>query len=343
MPLFSNHMAIDLGTVNTLVYIKGRGIVLNEPSVVAMQNDRREVLAVGEEARRMIGRTPGGIVAVRPLKDGVISDYDLTEVMLKYFMRKTSQSFGPFGLRAKLILCVPCGITEVERRAVEGAARSAGARDVILIDEPVAAALGAGLNITDARGCLIVDIGGGTTEIAVLSLGGIVLCKSLRVGGNHLDGAIAEYVKKQYNLIIGEMTAEQIKITLGSVYETAKEEKMTVRGRSAVTGLPAETVLCAAEVKEALAEPVNRILEAVRLLMEQTPPELSSDIIREGMVLSGGSAQLKGLNRLFAKEMGIPVRIAPDPMFCVAAGAGTALDDYFEARKFSAAAGQESM
>lgn len=246
-------------------------------------------------------------------------------------------------MRTRVILCVPCGITEVEKRAVEGAARSVGARDVLLLDEPIAAALGAGLNISDAKGSLIVDIGGGTTEIAVLSLGGIVLCKSLRVGGNHMDDVIAEYVKKQYNLVIGEMTAEQIKISLGSIYEASKEERMTVRGRSAVTGLPAETVIHAAEVKEALLIPVGRIVDAVKLVMEQTPPELSSDIIREGMVLSGGTAALRGLNRLFAKEMGIPVRIAQDPLYCVANGAGAALDDYCEARRFSAIAGQESI
>jgi len=263
--------------------------------------------------------------------------------MLKYFLRKSMRGVPLFGLRGRLVVCVPCGITEVEKHAVEIAARSAGARDVLLLEEPVAAALGAGLNISEARGSLIVDIGGGTSEIAVLSLGGIVLCRSLRVGGNHMDDAIAEYVKKQYNLIIGEMTAEQLKITLGGVYESAREEKLTVRGRSALTGLPAETVIHAAEVKEALAVPVGKILDAVKTMMEQTPPELSGDIIREGMVLSGGTALLRGLNRLFAKEMGIPVRVAADPLNCVANGAGAALDEYFEAQKYSVVSRQESI
>jgi rod shape-determining protein MreB len=343
MVFFPNHMAIDLGTVNTLVYVKGRGVVLNEPTVVAMRTEHKEILAVGEDARRMLGRTPGGIVAVRPMKEGVISDYDMTEIMLKYFIKKASQSASPFGMRVKLIVCVPCGITEVEKHAVEGAARAIGARDVFLMEEPVAAAIGAGLNISEAKGSLIVEMGGGTTEIAVISLGGIVVCKSLRTGGNHMDEAIAEYVKKQYNLIIGEMTAEQIKITLGSAYEAAKEEKMTVRGRNVQTGLPAETVVHAAEIKEALAAPVRKILDALKLVMEQTPPELSADIIREGIVISGGTAQLRGLNRLFAKETGIPVRIANDPMACVACGAGLALSDYFEVKRLTAATAQESM
>lgn len=334
MSLFSSNIAIDLGTANTLVYIKGRGVVLSEPSVVATKNDRREVLAVGEEARKMIGRTPGNIVAVRPLKDGVISDFDIAEIMLKYFIKKATLQ-GFFSLRAKLIICVPCGITEVEKRAVESAARSAGVRDVILFEEPLAAAMGAGLPVSEAKGSMVVDMGGGTTEVAVISLNGIVLNKSLRVGGNHMDDAIVQYVKKQYNILIGEMTAEQVKIQLGCAFDININEKMLVRGRNASTGMPAEVMIHTAEVKNALAPPVKKIVDAVKQVMQDTPPELSADIIREGMTLTGGTALLRGINRLFAKETGLSVKVAQDPMASVAMGAGMALDELFASRKFT--------
>ena len=334
MAFFSSNMAIDLGTVNTLVYVKDKGVVINEPSVVAMRNDRKEVLAVGEEARRMIGRTPGNIVAVRPLKDGVISDFDIAEAMLKYFIKKSTSKGAAFGFKSKLVVCVPCGITEVEKRAVESAARTSGAREIILLEEPLAAAMGAGLPISEARGSMIVDMGGGTTEIAVISLNGIVVCKSLKVGGNHLDEAIAQHVKKQYNILIGEMTAEQVKISLGCAYELNRNEKMTIRGRNAQNGMPAEAIVTAIEIKEALAEPVKKIVDAVKQVMQETPPELSADIIREGLTITGGTSLLRGLNRLIARETGISVKIAQDPMQSVALGAGIALDEFFETHRF---------
>lgn len=334
MALFSSSMAIDLGTVNTLVYIKDKGVVLNEPSVVAMRNDRKEVLAVGEEARRMIGRTPGNIVAVRPLKDGVISDFDIAEVMLKYFIKKSTTRGAIFGFKSRLVVCVPCGITEVEKRAVESAARTSGVREIILLEEPLAAAMGAGLPISEAKGSMIVDMGGGTTEIAVISLNGIVVCKSLKVGGNHLDEAITQHVKKQYNILIGEMTAEQVKISLGCAYELNRNEKMIIRGRNAQNGMPAEAAVNSIEIKEALSEPVKKIVDAIKLVMQETPPELSADIIREGLTITGGTSLLRGLNRLIARETGISVKIAEDPMQSVALGAGFALDEFFETRKF---------
>ncbi len=334
MAFFSSNMAIDLGTVNTLVYVKDKGVVLSEPSVVAMRNDRKEVLAVGEEARRMIGRTPGNIVAVRPLKDGVISDFDITEVMLKYFIKKSTSKGAALGFKSKLVVCVPCGITEVEKRAVESAARTTGVREIILLEEPLAAAMGAGLPISEARGSMIVDMGGGTTEIAVISLNGIVVCKSLKVGGSHLDEAIAQHVKKQYNILIGEMTAEQVKINLGCAYELNRNEKMIVRGRNAQNGMPAEATVNAIEIKEALSVPVKKIVDAVKQVMQETPPELSADIIREGVTITGGTSLLRGLNRLIARETGISVKIAQDPMQSVALGAGIALDEFFETRRF---------
>jgi rod shape-determining protein MreB len=334
MAFFSSSMAIDLGTVNTLVYVKDKGVVLNEPSVVAMRNDRKEVLAVGDDAKRMIGRTPGNIVAVKPLKDGVISDFDTAETMLRYFIKKSTAKGAPFSFRSKLIVCVPCSITEVEKRAVESAARSTGVRDVILFEEPLAAAMGAGLPISEARGSMIVDLGGGTTEIAVISLNGIVVCKSLKVGGNHLDEAIVQHVKKQYNIVIGEMTAEQVKIGLGSAYDLNRNEKMMIRGRNAQSGLPAEVTVHAAEIKDAIAEPIGKIVDALKQVMQETPPELSADIIREGMTITGGTSLLRGMNRLFSKETGISVKIANEPMQSVALGAGLALDEFFETRKF---------
>jgi rod shape-determining protein MreB len=320
-------LGIDLGTANTLVYMKGKGVILNEPTVVAMKGGRKDIVAVGEEARRMIGRTPGGIVAVRPLRDGVVADYNMTETLLRYFIRKAVPQGFAFVRNPRVLICVPCGVTEVERRAVEDAARAAGARDVALLDEPMAAAMGAGLDVHQAKGCMIVDIGGGTTEVAVISLGGIVTSRSLRVGGNHLDEAIVKYVKTRFGMIIGDNTAEQLKISLGSAVDTGSDNTMEVRGRDAVSGLPKSMAINAACVREALAEPVARIVEAVKGVLEQTPPELSGDIIGEGIVLSGGGSLLPGINRLVARVTGMPVRRAENPLEAVALGAGIALEE----------------
>jgi rod shape-determining protein MreB len=320
-------IGIDLGTANTLVYMKGRGVILSEPTVVAMKNNKREVLAVGEEAKRMIGRTPGGVVAVRPMKDGVIADFAITESLLKYFIRKASPQGFVFLRNPRVLICVPSGITEVERRAVEDAARAAGARDVALLEEPMAAAMGAGLDVHQAKGCMIVDIGGGTTEVAVISLGGIVISRSLRVGGNHMDEAIAKHIKTQFGMIIGESTAEQLKITLGSAVDTGQNNTMEARGRDADTGLPKSLIISAATVREALAAPVGRIVDTVREVLEKTPPELSGDIIGEGIVLSGGGSLLPGINRLVARATGMPVRRAENPLEAVALGAGIAMEE----------------
>lgn len=328
--MMSRDLGIDLGTANTLVYMKGRGIVLREPSVVAVRNGmRREVLAVGEEAKEMIGRTPGSIVAVRPLRDGVIADFDITEMMLKYFIKKAVPRGGSI-FNPKVVICVPCGITEVERRAVEEAARSAGARDAFLMEEPMAAAIGAGLNVQEPKGCMIVDIGGGTSEVAVISLGGIVASKSLRVGGNHLDDAIVNYIKKTYNMAIGERTAEQIKINLGCVYDMtpqAEEEYMEIRGRDLVTGLPCTAAVTALEVQQALLDPAMAIVGAIKQTLEMTPPELSGDIMDEGITLSGGTSLLRGLPELIQSQTGMPVRVANDPLDCVVLGASMAIDE----------------
>ncbi len=318
-------LGIDLGTANTLVYMKGKGIILREPSVVAMKNNRKDILAVGEEARRMIGRTPGGIVAVRPLKDGVIADYGTTEIMLRYFIRKAVPQ-GIIHRSPRLVICVPCGITEVEKRAVEEAARAAGAREVLLLEEPMAAAIGAGLDVNQARGCMVVDIGGGTSEVAVISLGGIVVSRSLRIGGNHMDDAIMKQIKKNHGLIIGESTAEQIKVTLGYVMDRAKEQTMEVRGRETSSGLPRSVVVDSSSICEALLEPAQAIVDSVKSVLEQTPPELAADIINEGIVMTGGGSLLHGLNRMIAKATGMPVRRAENPMDAVATGAGQALE-----------------
>jgi len=336
-------LGIDLGTANTLVYMKGKGVIINEPTVVAMKNNKKEVLAVGEEAKRMIGRTPSSIVAVRPLKDGVIADFAITETLLKYFIRKAAPQGFMFLRNPRVLICVPSGITEVERRAVEDAAHTAGARDVALLEEPMAAALGAGLDIHQAKGCMIVDIGGGTTEVAVISLGGIVLSRSLRVGGNHLDEAIMKYVKVHFNMIIGESTAEQVKIKLGSAVDTGNNASMELRGRDAQSGLPKSMRITAPAVREALEGPVARIVEAVKAVLEQTPPELSADIIGEGIVLSGGGSLLPGINRLIARVTGMPVRRAADPLEAVALGAGIAIEEAvagMDERELSAEADQ---
>jgi rod shape-determining protein MreB len=320
----SRDMGIDLGTANTLVHVKGKGIVLREPSVVAIQRDTGEVLAVGEEAKQMIGRTPGNIVAIRPLKDGVIADFDVTQAMLKYFIRKAidTKSF----IRPRVVVGVPSGITEVEKRAVIDATIQAGAREAYLIEEPMAAAIGAGLPVHEPTGNMVVDIGGGTTEVAVISLGGIVTSRSIRVGGDELDEAIVQYIKRTYNLMIGERTAEEVKITIGAAMELKTDESMDVRGRDLVSGLPKTLNIKAHEVQRALSEPVYSIIEAVKVTLEKTPPELASDIMDRGIVMTGGSSLLRGLDILLNKETGMPVHIAEDTLSCVAIGTGKALE-----------------
>lgn len=319
-------LGIDLGTANTLVYMKGRGIILREPSVVALKTNRKDILAVGEDAKRMLGKTPGSIVALRPMKDGVIADYATTEIMLKYFIRKAVPQGMVLRRSPRVVVCVPCGITEIEKRAVEEAAKSAGAREVFLLEEPMAAAIGAGIDVYEARGSMIVDIGGGTTEVAVISLGGIVTSRSLRVGGNHMDEAIMRYVKKTHNTIIGESTAEQIKMELGCAVEQGKERSMDFRGRSATSGLPVSITLSSSGIREALSEPVQSIIDAIKGVLENTPPELAADIIDAGIVMSGGGSMLQGLNRLVAKATGMPVRRTECPLDAVAVGAGLALE-----------------
>ncbi len=319
-------LGIDLGTTNTLVYNRGEGIILREPSIVVMKNNRKEVLAVGDEAKRMMGRTPGNIVAVRPMKDGAVSDIATTEIMLKYFIRKTIPQGMLLKRSPRLVICVPCGITEIEKRAVEEAARSAGAREIFLLEEPMAAALGAGIDIHQAKGSMIVDIGGGTTEVAVISLGGVVTSRSLRVGGTHMDEAIMKYIKKTYGMIIGESTAEQVKKEIGCAAPRSKELSMEVKGRSVSTGLPVSFKIPSSCIREALEEPVQRIIEAIINVLENTPPELAADIITEGIVMSGGSSMLHGLNRLVAKATGMPVRLTEAPLDSVALGAGIALE-----------------
>ena len=324
----SKDMGIDLGTANTLVFVKGKGIVLREPSVVAFNTTTNKPLAVGSEAKKMIGRTPGNIVAVRPLKDGVIADFDITQTMLRQFIEK-SASKSAF-TSPRIIVCFPSGVTEVERRAILEATKQAGARDVILMEEPMAAAIGAGLPVDEPTGSMIVDIGGGTTEVAVVSLGGIVVAKSLRVGGDEMDQAIIAYFKREYNLMIGERTAEGIKMTIGSAYkiEGSEEAYMDVKGRDLVTGLPKVVSVSETQIREALHEPVSDIVEAIKSTLEKTPPELSADIIDQGIMLAGGGALLKGIGELIAHETHMPVAIAEAPLDCVVLGAGKALDNF---------------
>ncbi len=321
---FVKDMGIDLGTANTLVYIKGRGIVAREPSVVAIQTNTKQVLAVGEEAKKMIGRTPGNIVAIRPLKDGVIADFDVTKNMLKYFIKKATKRRTFF--QPRVVVCVPSGVTEVEKRAVEEAAIHAGARDAYLIEEPMAAAIGAGLPVQEATGSMIVDIGGGTTEVAIISLGGIVTSKSIRVGGDELDESIVNFIKKEYSLMIGERTAEEVKITIGSADGNSEISEMEIRGRDMITGLPKTINVSAKEIYEAMKEPIHSILEAIKSTLEKTPPELASDVMEQGIMLTGGGALLEGLDRLIIDETGMPVHIAEEPLDCVAKGTGKALD-----------------
>ena len=326
--LFSNDLAIDLGTANTLVFSKGEGIVVSEPSVVAVQKDhmgQSKVLAVGMEAKKMLGRTPGSIIAIRPMKDGVIADFDITEEMLRYFIQKVHNRKTL--ARPRIVICVPSGITQVEKRAVRESAESAGAREVYLIEEPMAAAIGAGLPITEASGNMIVDIGGGTTEVAVISLSGIVYAKSVRVGGDRMDEAIVQYMKRKYNMLVGERTAEQIKIEIGSAYPDDVEQSMEVKGRDLVSGIPKTLSINGSEIREALSEPVNAIVEAVRIALERTPPELAADIVDKGIVLAGGGALLRNLDLLLREETGLPVVIAEDPLSCVVLGSGKVLDE----------------
>ncbi|MCS4455432.1 rod shape-determining protein [Clostridium botulinum] len=317
-------MGIDLGTANTLVYIKGKGVVLSEPSVVAINKDVNKVLAVGDEAKQMIGRTPGNIVAIRPLKDGVIADFDVTQIMLKKFIEKVSPKGG--FTNPRIVVCFPSGVTEVEKRAIDEATKSAGAREVVLMEEPMAAAIGAGLPVNEPTGSMIVDIGGGTTEVAIISLGGIVTSKSLRVAGDELDQSIINYIKKEYSLMIGERTAENIKVELGSAYETDEDKTMEIRGRDLITGLPKVITISQKEVREALSEPVISIIEAIKTTLEKTPPELAADIMDKGIMLAGGGALLRGLDQLINEETHMPVHIAESPLDCVAVGAGKALD-----------------
>ncbi|MCF6460590.1 rod shape-determining protein [Clostridium sp. Cult3] len=321
---FTKDMGIDLGTANTLVYIKGKDIVIREPSVVAIQTNTRQVLAVGEEAKKMIGRTPGNIVAIRPLRDGVIADFDITQSMLKYFIKRATQRRSLF--QPRVVVCVPSGVTEVEKRAVEEAAIHAGARDAYLIEEPMAAAIGAGLPVHEATGSLIVDIGGGTTEVAVISLGGIVTSKSIRIGGDELDEAIVSYIKREYSLMIGERTAEDIKITIGSANVKTKESKMHIRGRDLISGLPKTIEITSKEIYEAMREPIYNILDAIKSTLEKTPPELAADIMEQGIMLTGGGALLDGIDLLIKGETGMPVHIAENPLDCVAIGTGRALE-----------------
>ena len=318
-------MGIDLGTANTLVYIKGEGIVVREPSVVAIRDDSKEVLAVGEEAKKMIGRTPGNIVAIRPMKDGVIADFDVTESMLRYFIQKAAAKKGV--VTPRIAICVPYGVTEVEKRAIEEAARTAGARDAYLIEEPMAAAIGAGLRVEEPEGNMVVDIGGGTTEIAIISLGGIVSAESVRIGGNKFDEAIVGYVKKEYNLMIGERTAEDIKISIGSTFKEDQESNMQIRGRDLISGLPKTVEISSTEVREALKEPISSIVDAIKSTLEKTPPELASDIMENGIMLTGGGALLRGLDKLIKQETGMPVTIAEGPLDCVALGTGKSVED----------------
>ena len=322
---FSNDIGIDLGTANTLVYVKDHGVVLREPSVVAVQQGTNRVLAVGDEAKRMLGRTPGNIVAIRPLKDGVIADFEVTEAMLRHFISKVHNRRKM--VRPRVVIAVPSGITEVEKRAVKDSATHAGAREVYLIEEPMAAAIGVGLPVQDAAGNMIVDIGGGTTEVALISLSGIVFSRSVRVAGDELDEAIAQYLKRAYNLMIGERSAEEIKIKIGSAYPLEKEVTMEVKGRDLVAGLPKTITISSQEVREALMEPISTIVESVRITLERCPPELSADLVDRGMVLAGGGALLRGLDRLLAEETGLPVHVAEDPLSAVAEGTGKALQE----------------
>jgi rod shape-determining protein MreB len=325
----SNDLAIDLGTANTLVYVKGKGIVLSEPSVVAVRTDNRRknrVLAVGAEAKRMLGRTPGNIVAIRPMKDGVIADFEVTEAMLRHFIRKVHNRRSL--IRPRIVICVPSGITQVEKRAVRESAESAGAREVFLIEEPMAAAIGAGLPITDPTCNMVVDIGGGTTEVAVISLAGIVYSRSIRVGGDKMDDAIVQYIKRKYNLLIGERTAEIIKTTIGNAYPDPENiETIEVKGRDLVSGIPKILAIDSEEIRVAIAEQIESIVETVKTALEQTPPELAADIVDTGIVMTGGGALLKNLDKLLREETSLPIKVTDDPLSTVVLGSGKTLEE----------------
>lgn len=335
--MFSRDIGIDLGTANTLIFMKNKGIIMREPSVVAVDINTDTVLAVGLQAKDMIGRTPGSIVAVRPLKDGVIANFDVTATMLKYFIKKSIKT-GLFSKRPKVVVCIPSGVTEVEKRAVEDATRQAGARDVELIQEPMAAAIGAGLPVSEPTGSMVVDIGGGTSEVAVISLGDIVTSQSVRVAGNKFDEAIVGYIKKKYNLLIGERTAENIKIQIGSAFPYEGETSMDIKGRNLIDGLPKNIEISSEEVREALTESLNTIVDAIKGTLESTPPELAADIIDHGIMLTGGGALLRGLDRLVSQETKMIVHVAENPLDCVVDGTGKRLElslpkDYYKSRK----------
>jgi len=322
--LFSNDIGIDLGTATTLVYLKGEGVVLCEPSVVAIQKETNHVHAVGDEAKRMLGRTPGNIVAIRPMKDGVISDFEITEAMLKYFIRKVHRR--QVLVRPAMVIAIPSGITEVEKRAVKDSAERASARSIELIEEPKAAAVGVGLPVEEAAGNMIIDIGGGTTEFAVISLGGLVYSKSVRIAGDEMDQAIMEYLKKTYNLMVGERTAEEIKIRIGSAFPLEEELSMDVRGRDLIAGLPKTISISSEEIREALQEPIQAIVDASKITLENTPPELAADLIDRGIVMAGGGSLLRSLDKRIAEETGLPVHIADDPLTAVVLGTGQVLN-----------------
>ena len=331
--LFSRDIGIDLGTANTVLYVRGEGIVVNEPSIVAIRRDSHEVLAVGNEAKRMLGRTPGTIDAIRPMKDGVIANFDITESMLRYFIRNVHDRRTLISPR--IVIAVPAGITEVERRAVKDSAERAGARKVFCIEEPMAAAIGVGLPVHEPQGNMIVDIGGGTTEVAIMSLSGIVFSRSVRIGGDELDEAIVQYMKRVYNLMIGERTAEDIKIALGSAYPLDEEITLDIRGRDLGAGLPKTVVVTSQEIRQAMSDPIESIVGAVRYALERCPPELSSDLIDRGIVLSGGGALLKGIDKLIEEETGLAVHIADDPLCSVALGTGKIIEDDEQLRRIA--------
>jgi rod shape-determining protein MreB len=340
MGLFSNDMGIDLGTATTLVYVKGKGIVLCEPSVVAVERGTTNVLAVGEEAKRMLGRTPGNIVATRPMKDGVIADFEIAECMLRYFIKKVHDR--RVMVRPRMVIAIPSGITEVEKRAVRDSALHAGAREVYLVEEPMAAAIGVGLPIQEPAGNMIIDIGGGTTEMAVISLAGIVLSRSIRVGGDEMDDAVIEHLKKTYNLMIGERTSEEIKIKIGSAYPLEEEMSLEVKGRDLVAGLPKTVTVTSEEIREAMQEPIRAIVESTRFTLEKTPPELSADLLERGIILAGGGSLLRGMDRLISEETGLPVHVADEPLTAVALGTGKVLTEIKYLKKVTVSTRLES-
>ncbi|MBR4096273.1 MAG: rod shape-determining protein [Oscillospiraceae bacterium] len=329
--MFTKEIGIDLGTANTLVYMRGKGIIIREPSVVAVDTRTDRAKYVGQEAKDVIGRTPGSIVAVRPLKDGVIADFEITTTMLQEFIKKALK--GSLFSKAHVVICIPSGVTAVERRAVKEAAENAGAKKVNIIEEPMAAAIGAGLPVSEPQGSMIVDIGGGTSEVAVISLGGIVTSRSVRCAGDAFDAAIINYIKKKYNLLIGERTAENVKIAIGSAFPMEQETEMEIKGRNLLNGLPENIRVTSAEIREALAEPLSNVIEAIKVTLEKTPPELAADIIDQGITLAGGGANIRGLDKLINKETGMPVYVADSPLDCVADGTGKVLEEIEKLRE----------